>query len=73
MTAHKLEKRIGKLEETVRPKPHRRWSVIYMKGDETEDEAMARKGISPEERGNYNYFFVTFVDPPARDSILENT
>ena len=69
MTANKLKKRIEKLEETIHPKPQRKWKVIYQKGNETLDEALLRAGISPENRDEFNCWFVQIVNPPARDPI----
>jgi len=69
MTVNKLKKRIEKLEETMHPQPQRIWAQIIQEVGESQEEAISRAGITPEEREEYNFWYIQIVDPPARDPI----
>ena len=69
MTTNKLNKRIEKLEETIHPQPQRKWAKIIQEVGESKEDAISKAGITPEEREDYNFWFIQIVDPPARDPI----
>lgn len=73
MTAHKLEKRIEKLEETIYPKPKLKPVVIVQRVGETEEQAFHKAGFNSKERDGYMFWVVQLVAPSAEIPFLENT
>ena len=61
MMANRLDKRIEKLEDAIRPEPKRDWEKIIQRVGETREEAIARTGFTPEDFEKNNVFVVQFV------------
>ena len=61
MVANKLDKRIEKLEDAIRPQPRRGFVVVYQRIGETPEEANARAGFTHEDFEKNTVFVVQFV------------
>ena len=61
MVANKLDKRIEKLEDAIRPQPRRGFVVVYQRVGETREEANARAGYTQEDFEKNTVFVVQFV------------